>query len=275
MIGQRELKRTIERQLDNKNFPRFSVISGAGEMDKEELVHFIAQKLQCPGIIMNAPKVDEIREVIKDAYTQRIPTVYALLKFDNVSPQAKNALLKVTEEPPNNAYIIIGVVDQNNLLKTLKSRAIIYQMDHYSSQELQQYIDANYRFTEEEKEIVLNVCETPDEVNLLAQKYRISEFYDFVELVVNNIAEVSGANSFKIAEKLKIKDSDEDKIDLSLFFKAFMVICAKRYKQEKDTRYFDWVKVTSKAFSDLKSVSLNKQMLVDSWILDIRKAWMA
>ena len=274
MIGQRELKRIIERQLDNKNFPRFSVISGAGEMDKKELVNYIADKLKCTCITVDSPKVDEVREIIKDAYIQRNPTVYALLNFDKVSLQAKNAMLKVTEEPQNNAYIIIGVADKNNLLKTLRSRAAIYQMDHYSSQELQQYIDGKYRFTDDENEIVLNVCETPDEVDLLAEKYKILEFYDFVELVVNNIAEVSGANSFKIAEKLKIKDSDEDKIDLGLFFKCFMVICAKRYKQEKDKRYVEWVKVTSKAFSDLKNASLNKQMLVDNWILNIRRAWM-
>lgn len=273
MVGQNELLKSIKRQIQFGTFPRFVVLCGAGELDKQELCKSIADELGASLIGFSAPKADVIREAIAEAYRQRIPTVYAFLKFDTVSAQAKNALLKLTEEPPNKAYIIIGVDNRDNLLKTLKSRAAIYDMQHYTTEELSHYVDCKYRLDAGEKQKVFNVCETPDEIDLLLNNYRVRDFYDYVELVVDNIAEVSGANSFKIAEKLNLKE-DNGKYDLALFFKIFMVICAERYKEFRNKTYFEWVGITSKALSDLQRTSLNKQMLVDTWILDIRKAWL-
>lgn len=274
MIGQKELLRTIERQLRNNNFPQFAVFTGNGLLDKLELVGIIAKELKAEHIITVSPKVDDVREIITNAYTQRSPIVYGIMEIDNVSAQAKNSLLKLAEEPPANVYIIISVNDANNLLRTLKSRAAVYTMQHYTQAELAGYIKAQYahKVKPDELEMVYNICETPDEIDLLLSNYEVADFWDYVELVADNIAEVSGANSFKIADKLRIKDTDYQKYDLSLFFKAFQVVCAQRYKADRDSRYFDAVAVTGKALNDMTKASLNKQMLVDNWILDVRKA---
>jgi len=274
LIGQKELLKTIERQLKNNDFPQFTAFVGNGLLDKLELVGIIAKELKAEHVITVSPKVDDVREIITNAYTQRNPIVYGIMEIDNVSAQAKNSLLKLAEEPPKNVYIIISVKDPNNLLKTLKSRAAVYNMQHYTQAELEGYIKSQYprKVKPNELEMVYNICETPDEIDLLLSNYEVADFWDYVELVADNIAEVSGANSFKIADKLRIKDTDYQKYDLSLFFKAFQVVCAQRYKADRDSRYFDAVAATGKALNDMTKATLNKQMLVDNWILDVRKA---
>ena len=250
MIGQRNLCRQISKQLSENEFPNFVVLCGNGEFDKLELIQYISSKLNCSYTIIHSPKVDDVRQVIAEAYTQRAPIVYALVNFDSVSLQAKNALLKVTEEPPSSAYIIIGVKNRDNLLKTLRSRATIYQMDRYTGDEISAY-SAKYNLTKEQVEFVLNICETPDEVDLLLN-YNIEQFHSYLNLVVDNIARVSGANSFKIADKLKLKDSDLEKYDLALFLKGFSIVCVERYATHKDKRYIESVQLTSKALDNIK-----------------------
>ena len=272
MIGQKNLCRQISKQLSENEFPNFAVLCGNGEFDKLELIQHIASKLTCSYTIIHSPKVDEVRQVITEAYTQRAPIVYALVNFDNVSAQTKNALLKVTEEPPSSAYIIIGVKNRDNLLKTLRSRATIYQMDRYTGDEISAY-SARYNLTSDQMELVLNLCETPDEVDLLLN-YNVDEFYSYLNLVVDNIAKVSGANSFKIADKLKLKDNDVEKYDLALFLKCFAVVCVERYSEDKDKRYIESVQLTSRALDNINVASLNKQMIVDDWILGIRGVWL-
>ena len=99
------------------------------------------------------------------------------------------------------------------------------------------------------------------------------DFYNYVGKVVDNIARVSGCNSFKIANAIKFKDTDEDKYDLRLFWKAFISICMDRLLEDKQ-RYTYGIQVTSKYMQELSITGINKQSTVDCWVLDIRKGWM-
>ena len=94
--------------------------------------------------------------------------------------------------------------------------------------------------------------------------------------VVDNIALVQGSNAFKISDKINLS-SDEDKYDLSLFWRAFIAECYKRiianYMQNDRLMYCTGVKITSKYIRDLRKSGINKQFLFDNWLLDIREAW--
>ena len=50
------------------------------------------------------------------------------------------------------------------------------------------------------------------------------EFYDYVDKVYENIYKVQSANSFKIAEKLDLKDTGEG-YDLEMFFNMYCYRC--------------------------------------------------
>ena len=270
MIGQKELGYLIHDQIQFDEFPRFSIIQGAEGSGKKTLVNFIAKEMGCQYTFIE-PKVDAVREMIRNAYTVQTPIIYVLLNGDSLSPSAKNAMLKVCEETPRNAYIIMLVEDLNNVLETLLSRAHVYIMQPYTPSELLEYAQTD-------SDIITDLCETPGDVDKL-MFIGAEEFYSYVEKVVDNIATVSTANSFKIAEKIATK-GEVDKYDMRLFLRAFKSVCGKRMRQavadndvELQMLYSSGIKIVSNTLQQMNITGINKGALFDMFILDIRKEW--
>ena len=101
----------------------------------------------------------------------------------------------------------------------------------------------------------------------------VYDFDEFVQKVVDNIAEVSGSNVFKIADRLRLKDDGEG-YDIALFFRAFIRTCVDRYSKTQDDIYMKAIQVTDRYAQDLRITGISKQGVVDLWILDIRKVWL-
>lgn len=275
MVGQVELKKKIMAQIENNTFPRFSILVGQPGSGKKMMCGFIATHLHAHAYTCGIG-VDDIRRMISEAYKVAAKVLFVIPDADKMSPAAKNALLKVTEEPPQNAYFIMTLSDANNTLNTIRSRGTIFYMDNYSVNELHEYANnaTNHTLHDDEFEVIKNICETPGEVNILLgdNKMDILDFYNYVEKVVDNIAVVSGSNSFKIAEKIAFKDTDTYKLDLKLFWKSFMTICVSRLKEDP-FKYSIGVSITSKYLQELRLTGVNKQYTFDMWLLDIRQEW--
>ena len=271
MIGQISFINNIDYLVSADKFPRFSIIVGQEGSGKKRMANYISSKLGFVSANYGIG-VEDIRQMIVDAYKVSMPMVYILPDADKMSPAAKNALLKVTEEPPQNAYFILTLTDLNNTLGTIKSRGTVFYMDPYKVSEISEYCVSKYTVNEDDLTIICDLCETPGEVDKIVNM-GTQEFYSYVAKVVDNIATVSGSNSFKIAAKIRFKDSDEDKYDIKLFWKAFMNICAYRLREEP-LRYAMGIKITSKYLQELRITGINKQSTFDCWLLDIRKEWM-
>ena len=272
MIGQKNNLDTIKNQLYNNTFPHFSIIVGPKGSGKKTLAHSILKlnhKYFNGEVALEDVKVDSIRNMVDDSYKYR-NVLFIIPDADGMSLNAKNALLKVVEECPNNNYYVMTLEDDANTLDTIKSRGTIYRMESYTVKELATYIDKYYLLTsvQEERDIARELCDTPGEVDLLMEMNGIN-FYEYVEKVLDNITEVSGANAFKIGDEIALKNED-DNYDLKLFFKAFMRLCLKRYQDLQGTKYLDWITITGRYLRDLRITGINKQMLFDSWILEIR-----
>lgn len=264
MIGQNNIRQQLSTLIENKTFPRFTILVGAKGSGKKTLCKWIANNLGETVYKVEDVKVDTIRKLISDSYKVQTPIVYIISDADNMSIAAKNALLKVTEEPPNNARFIMTLENTENTLETVRSRATIFNMDVYTPAEILEYSDNRF----EKLDIVAEICETPGEVDTFFSMG--ADFFLFVEKVVDNISEVSLANAFKIADMIAFK-GEEDKYDLKLFLKAFQKICASRYKE--GTEYLVAVRVTSDILNDLRITGINKNALFDMWILNIRDIW--
>lgn len=265
MIGQHNLQSSLNLLIVNGTFPRFSILVGPRGSGKKTLAQFIRHKFRDALFADVGIGVDAIRDIISNAYKVTHPTIYLIADADNMSNAAKNALLKVTEEPPNNAYFIMTLEDENNTSDTIRSRATIFHMDNYTSDEIYQYAQAqsNYTLHDDEYDIIKAICKTPGDVEKIGKYPR--EFYDYAQLVFDNIAEVSIANAFKIPNKVALKD-DAEGYDLCLFWKAFMNIC---FHEDK----LNGIYITSKYLRQLRIKGVNKQMTMDNWILEIREAW--
>ena len=270
MIGQKNLSAALNNHIDN-GFPRFTIFVGPEGSGKKEIAKYIGNKLGYTTAYYGIG-VDDVRQMIDNAYKTAMPIVYVLPDADKMSPAAKNALLKVTEEPPQRAYFILTLTDLSNTLGTIKSRGTVFYMDPYTQGEIDEYYHNNYPSFADERKIVDEICSTPGEVDKLVEMGTTS-FYEYVEKVVDNIAVVSGSNSFKIAQQIKLKESDTDKYDLKLFWKTFMSICSLRLRTDP-IKYSDGIKITSKYLQELRITGINKASAVDMWILDIRKAWL-
>lgn len=273
IVGQLNLINELERKVKNNTLPRFIIFVGPKGSQKLEMAQYITSILYHNKVIVDDISVDNIRNIINLSYKVSEPTVYIIPNVDKMSNASKNALLKVTEEPPNKARFIMTLEDINNTLPTIKSRATVYNMELFKPEELADYYCKKYigdRVVLDNSE-VLQIAETPYEIDLLV-KYNIFEFIGYINKVIENIATVSGANSFKIADKINLKD-DDSKYDLKLFWKGFMRICAKNLLQ--DIKYYaEAIKITSDALSQININGINKQMLFDKWLLNIRSVWM-
>lgn len=267
MIGQEKLQNQIANMIE-KGFPRFTIIAGGRHSGKSLIAKEIARQLDARLINSNI-KVDEVREVINLAYKQVDPTVYLLENTDKMSTAAKNALLKITEEPPRKAYFIMTLQDVNNTLATLRSRGTILNIDPYTPDELLEYAEIKgYDINDEEAKIVTNICTVPGEVDVL-MRYDVLDFYNFIETVVSSIGVVNGANAFKIGAKLNYKE-DDGGWDITLFMRAVMFVYRQLMIKSPSPQYRDSIKITSKYLSQLNITGINKPSTIDMWILEMR-----
>ena len=271
IIGQKNLREKIDSYT---KFPRFTILVGERGSGRKLMCRYIAEHIGAQCVFVGTG-VDDIRQMIHTANRADMKTLYVIADADNMSAAAKNTLLKVTEESPNNAYIIMTVVSDLNTLATLRSRATTLYMDSYTDSDLSIYYAENYP-NGTERDIFRYFASTPGDINAIAG--RADEFYRYVREVVENIGEVSDSNVFKIGAKLKLKESDEGKYDLNLFWRAFKSETFYRsYTEEQihndgmSSKYLKCALCTAEYLKDLRITGINKSMALDMWIIDIRR----
>lgn len=265
MIGQGFLKEEIDKAICN-GFPRFSIIIGPQGSGKKLIVDYISEKTGFEKIACSN-KVDDVREIIREAYNQTDDIIYVFFDADEMSNNAKNALLKITEEPPNNAYFIMTISSENKTLDTILSRGTQFKLSGYSFKELSEYIKTVYPNTKLNIDDLVSIADVPGDINTLIG-YDFEQFFSFCNQVVDNIATVDENNALKIVEKLAVKDEGWD---IKLFLSAIRFIFLKAQIEDGYSSY-GAIKVCSDYINQLSNKSLNKRMLCDNWIFDLRES---
>lgn len=270
MIGQENNKAYIHQCLENNSFPRFVIITGERGSGKKTLAKYIAKQLKAYEITPGN-SVEAVREAIENSYKCAGTTVYMFPDADKMSTQAKNAMLKITEEPPRQAYFIMTVESMNNTLATLKSRGTEIQMECYNRFELASLIPE----PNDNDKLALDIAVTPGQLNEL-RNLNVSEFYSFCEKVLDNVATVTGVNAFKIGNNFKFKDDGEG-YDPILFFECIKTICLSRCNPGISADYgkalIDTVIATSNSQRELALTGVKKDSTFDMWILQMRDIW--
>lgn len=172
MIGQNKNKELLMQWRMNRSVPRFIIIEGDEGSGRLTLAKVIIKMINAKGIIMGN-SITEVRETIENAYTITEPTCYIFRNADDMKNEAKNALLKVVEEPPNNAYFIMTVQNIDNMLGTIKSRGTVIKMEPYTREEL---------LSATNDEVLLNYCsnigQTMEDVeNIKNAEYLVNEVF--------------------------------------------------------------------------------------------------
>ena len=209
MIGQQNNIKTLIKWRCNKSVPRFIIIAGDEGSGRLTFAKAILKTINAKGVIMGN-SISDVRDTIEQAYYITQPTCYIFRNADDMKNEAKNALLKVVEEPPNNAYFIMTVHNIDNMLGTIRSRGTVIKMEPYSIQELKSVCD---------DELKLDYCTNIGELQVSHEEVQRTE--DCVDDVLKALREKSGTKLLKACTQLKAKQTETDKIDCLLFFKVF------------------------------------------------------
>jgi len=270
IIGQTKLLSTIDRLVEDDNFPRYSIICGCSGSGKKLIASYIADKLGALFVPCELG-IDAVREVIKISYEQMSPIVYMWADSQKMSLGAKNAILKVTEEPPQNAYFIMTTDNTNWLLGTLLSRGTVFNMNPYTKAELTNFAKTKLTdINDKDLDLLTDISIVPQDI-LDLSKIDINKLNTVVNIICDNIGKSNIANELKITSMLKFKDeeTETEKFDPTLFLRACMFRYCELLKETLNPVYSNLITLTSRYLADLSSKSLNKVATVDTWILDM------
>lgn len=270
ICGQKTLIAKIDALVKNNTVPRFIILVGNEGFGKKILSDHIARSINA-NFVPCSIDIDSIRDMITNANTIVDKTLYMLPDCDNMSINAKNAILKVTEEPPNNSYFIMTVRDISTVLDTLISRGTVFTLEPYSTKDIQDFIDMKCSdIPESDIKKIKQICICPKDVLLLKNK-SLSDLYDMSDKFIQYIGQANIANELKIATSLALKKTDEDKIEPTLFLRCIMILCNAYIKQKcskEDEKIFHTIIAeTSKCLSDLCMKGCNKQIAIDNYIV--------
>lgn len=253
MIGQKNNINTLIQWRCNKSVPRFIIISGAQGSGRLTLAKIIIKMINAKGVIMGN-SIAEVRETIENAYTITQPTCYIFRDADDMKNEAKNALLKVVEEPPNNAYFIMTVHNIDNMLGTIRSRGTVIKMEPYTMQELRSV---------SEDELSLEYCNNIGELQISHEEIQRAE--DCVDGVLKALKEKSGNRLLKACTQLRAKQTETDKIDCSLFFKVFQKRLYRMF--ENFELSFECIQPLFICKQELNRNTINKRASIESMLI--------
>ena len=255
MIGQKNNIKTLLKWRCNKSVPRFIIIAGDEGSGRLTFAKAIMKTLHATGII-NDCKIDDVRRTIEYAYEYTAPTVYIFRNADDMSVATKNALLKVVEEPPNNAYFIMTVHNIDNMLGTIRSRGTVIKMEPYTPTELSLVCD---------DELKLEYCTNIGELQITHEEVQRTE--DCVDDVLKALREKSGTKILKATTQLKAKQTETGKIDCLLFFKVFLKRLYNAQANALIYKSFECLKVIFMCKQELSRNTINKKSSIEGMLI--------
>lgn len=269
LVGQFKCIEKINAWKNRQSFPHFLLVVGDVGSGRKTLSYLFAQELD--GRVSTVPDVSvaSIRKLVNIAYDIDSTMVYLIPNADGMSLAAKNSLLKLTEEPPENAYIILTLESLENTLPTLVSRSQHLIIDPYTEEQLS-HLTADKRIS--------RIATTPGMVNTLEElsSADIDDMTSTCDKLLNYIDKVSVANALKSAQKIRFKESDKAVMDIPLFIATMNYVAISKLDQpELVKRIREWMVVLSKYTSMMKRSGVNKKALYDKMILNVRNNLMA
>ena len=143
LIGQNAIKKIFESDTKgNFKIPGFIILSGPSGSGKTTVARIIAKKLKGTLIELNASDkngVDDMRQIIEDSKNRTVDfsnKIYLLDEAHQLTNQAQNALLKVTEDIPKGVYFIFCTTNDAKIIVALKRRAFLLNTTTLSKKEI-------------------------------------------------------------------------------------------------------------------------------------------
>jgi len=142
-IGNGEIIRDLQAKFPH--WPQTILISAPSGCGKTTLARIISHELKCAPMYMKEIDaaqdrgIDAIRTIIKESYSRPLMGAVKVIIFDEchmLTPEAMNALLKISEEPPPKTYFIFCSTAPEKILPTLRNRCFKIKLSNLSDREI-------------------------------------------------------------------------------------------------------------------------------------------
>ncbi|MEG1565401.1 MAG: hypothetical protein RR342_01500 [Bacilli bacterium] len=258
MIGQDKFNKKIDEFISNNRLPLFLILIGKVGIGKKTASKQIANKLKCQCLIWGN-KIDDIRDLKVIMESQDKEIIYCIPEFEAMSIGAKNSILKICEEPPRNARIILTACTRDVILPTILGRGTVIELSDYSEAEL---LEISKEMNVDSS--CLEFCNVPGDIEK-SENLNIEEFKEFTKRVWENIKNASAGNLLKVTNKIKLKE-ESNGYDLDLFINYLM-----KLNGDSETSH-EKLKIYYEIMEAKRSIQLkyNKNYILDNLLLNIR-----
>lgn len=264
IVGQARAIDNIYQWKSKNSFPHFLLIAGDKGSGRKLISYLFAQELDARLSTVTDISVASIRKLIDIAYDIDSRMVYLIPDADSMSLAAKNSLLKLTEEPPANAYIVITLESLDNTLPTLRSRSQHIVVEPYTTEQLKQLSD---------NDRLCSIATNPGMLEMLSEMRgeAVDDLLSTCEKLIQFIDKVTVANALKSAQKIRFKESDKSDIDLELFLAAMSYSLAAHLDDSAMlNRLSCWYRAIAAHRSMFKRSGVNKRAVYDKMIIELR-----
>lgn len=277
MIGQRELLKKIDGQIERGKFPKVSVLIGEKGSGRKTLARHISRKMNEENVtsfdvITVVPTLQDINETYK--YLKNGFTGFCIFdNFDFVPDSAEYtliSLLEYTKSEFKDIYFIFTCEDFENLPQKIKDNAVSYSLEPY-------YDDDKFDFlykmginnlNRDDEEFVIDTASNLSDIESLCA-LDIRDFKKYVNFVLDNLvsdAFIPSANASKIAF-----NEEDDKFPMRIFLKAFMTICGDRMRIEGNSlMYCRFIAITGDTLQRMIGDSSDNKKVFDVWEATVR-----
>ena len=290
IIGHEKIKQKLSKVIENNSLSHAYLFCGKAGIGKKTLAIEFAKSVMCNksenldycGICdscltfesgndfkMIAPtknviKVDEIREFCSELFLKPTKASHKIFIIDDaecMNEQAQNALLKVLEEPPLYATIILVTSNKEKLLNTIKSRVVEVNFDSLSGNEIKEILNMN------------NIEYTDDVIKYSNGSYK--KALDFINddmfEIAKDIAKLLESRNFLAVNRKfeEIKNDKNAKTNIVTILEKTMQIFFMKLKNEKIFEYKKLEKI-EETIQKIKR-NANVDLALDSLMVELCK----
>ena len=260
MVGQKNLIKVLSRYTID-TFPRSSLFLGERGSGRHTLVEYLGKD------ILNIPVEDITEKLSEDfisyIYRSVLPFIY-IINVDALTEKEQNVMLKLIEEPPVQAFMILICENRNNLLDTIYNRCFVFEMEPYSEEELASFIEEDT-----DDALVLMALRTPGKIlntnlsNLMAVK-------DLCETIADKIQLANFSNTLTIVNKINYKD-EYNKFDLNIFLDLLVFTLFNKYLKENNEKVLNMYLCAINERKKLIDSRLNKEVFMQHFLTKLWK----
>ena len=266
MIGQNKLINKIN-SLTLETLPHSLIILGEEGSGKHTIVNLIIDKLQLPFFdITNNISLDIIEEI----YIKVEPILY-LININKISLKSENMLLKLIEEPLNNAYLVLTAENKTSVISTILNRCQVWELEKYTNEQLSYFLSTikdNYP----DYFYLTDIFNTPGQLlYVINYNSKIKDMIQLSDKIIQYIGQANFSNTLTISNKLAYKD-EQDKWNFDIFIKVLLYRIKKYLVDNYSQIVYNLYKITNQLLQDSKIAHINKQQLFENYLVTCRLA---